>query len=185
VQCVLCYSVCCFTPGSQRRYRRLGSRYNFTVDAGYPQRRNYRCFALLVLTMPSEGMVEAKIVAISIAVSALLQVCKKAPVLAPFLQGWTAVVVNIVLSIVGVYAVVQPADVFSLNTFVTVLTAALAAAGVHGTTTKLMARSVAKKEAAKWTAAEAEKRSAFRRDPMASTMGDVSSSSKPADTPKV
>jgi uncharacterized membrane-anchored protein YitT (DUF2179 family) len=143
------------------------------------------CFALLVLTMPSEGMVEAKIVAISIAVSALLQVCKKAPVLAPFLQGWTAVVVNIVLSIVGVYAVVQPADVFSLNTFVTVLTAALAAAGVHGTTTKLMARSAEKKAAAKWAIAESEKRAAFRRDPMASTMGDVSSSSKPADTPKV
>jgi hypothetical protein len=94
---------------------------------------------LLTLTMPSEGVLEAKIVGVSVAVAALLQVCKQAPVLAPYLKGWIAVAVNVVLSVVGVYAVTPAAQVFTLQTFVTVLTAALAAAGVHGTATKMAA----------------------------------------------
>lgn len=135
------------------------------------------CFVLM--TMPSEALVEAKIVAISIAVSAIVQVLKKAPVLTPYIQGWVAVTINIVLSIVGVYAVVQPDQVFTLQTFVTVLTAALAAAGVHGTATKLMAQSRKRQADRMWARTEADKRSAFRRDPVAVTLGD-----KPAD-PKV
>lgn len=95
--------------------------------------------ALMILTMPSEGALEAKIVAVSVAVAALLQVAKQAPVLAPYLKGWYAVVVNVVLSVVGVYAVTPAAQVFTLQTFVTVMTAALAAAGVHGTATKMAA----------------------------------------------
>jgi hypothetical protein len=136
---------------------------------------------LIAMTMPSEGLVEAKIVGISIAVAAILQVCKQAPVLQRWLQGWTAVVINIVMSIVGVYAVVQPDQVFTLQTFVTVLTAALAAAGVHGTATKLLKRAKDKKEAKLWVAAEAEKRSAFRREQsLASVVGDNTNS---ADLP--
>jgi hypothetical protein len=105
------------------------------------------CLFVLILTMPSELTVETKVISISIAVSAIMLVLKQAPVLQKWIQGWVAIAVNVVLSVVGVYAVVQPSQVFTLQTFLTVLTAALAAAGVHGTTTKMMARSRAIKDA--------------------------------------
>lgn len=84
--------------------------------------------------------VAAKIIAVAGFVYTLIQVLKQAPVLAPYLQGWIAIVINIVFSIVGIVMAVPSDQLYSSTTFFAVLTAALAAAGVHGTTSKLAAR---------------------------------------------
>lgn len=76
---------------------------------------------------------QTKILTIIGGVYALLQAVKKfVPV-----KGYLAVALNVVFSVLGVVTVVQPQDLFSLNTLVAVLTAAAGAAGIHGTVSKL------------------------------------------------
>lgn len=82
----------------------------------------------------------AKILWISGFVYAVIQVLKQAPVLQPYLQGWLAILFNVIFAGAGVLATVPAEQLWSVSTFIAFLTAVLAAAGIHGTTSKLAAR---------------------------------------------
>lgn len=71
-----------------------------------------------------------KVLAVAGVVYAVLQALKQA---FPAISGWWAVALNIVFSSVGVLIAVPTDQVFSVATLTAVLTAAIAAAGVHGT----------------------------------------------------
>lgn len=105
-------------------------------------------FCLLIVAV-SMSTVAAKIVAISAVVFAVLQALKKAPAVGSYLHGWLAIALNVALSVTGVLMVVAPAQVFSLQTLLTVLTAALSASGIHGAYSSMRpnAASLARKSA--------------------------------------
>ena len=92
---------------------------------------------LLALTLPPA----AKVLAVSAGVYATLQIIKQAPVVQPWLKGWIAVVFNIVFSIIGAYIAVPADQFYSLQTWLAILTAALGAAGIHGTVQNIVTSS--------------------------------------------
>lgn len=95
---------------------------------------------LLTLTLPTQAVVELKIVAISGGVYAVLQVLKQAPVLQKYLSGWVAIALNVAMSVTGVLLALQPSQVFTVQTLTTILAAALGAAGIHGTVSALRSK---------------------------------------------
>ena len=96
-------------------------------------------FAMLTtvaLTIPPA----AKVLAISGSVYGILLGAKKIPALTPYLTGWVAVAFNVVLTVTGILCgqlnqatAIPPDQLYTSATFLTILTAALGAAGVHGT----------------------------------------------------
>lgn len=77
-----------------------------------------------------------KVLAVVGAVYGILQSLKKVPVLAPYLTGWIAMILNVALSVLGTLVTI-PADQLytqgTLNALVTVIITSLSAAGIHGT----------------------------------------------------
>ena len=67
----------------------------------------------------------------------ILQILKQSSVLAPYIVGWVAVVLNAVLSALGLLLVIPAAQLYDpatlAATFTTWLGIVLGAAGVHGT----------------------------------------------------
>jgi len=87
---------------------------------------------LLAAITFSTSVVAAKIIGISAVVFVVLQALKKAPAVGPYLHGWLAIALNVALSIAGILSVLTPDQVFSWQTLIAVLTAALSASGIHG-----------------------------------------------------
>jgi hypothetical protein len=56
----------------------------------------------------------------------------------PKLGGWSSLIVNTLLSVLGVVTVVQPQDLFSVQTVIAVVLAVSGSAGIHGTWTNLI-----------------------------------------------
>jgi hypothetical protein len=81
-----------------------------------------------------DPLTAGKVLAVSAVVYAALQAIKKT---FPAVSGWWAVALNVGLSIGGVLAVVPVEQVLSLSTLTAVLTAAIAAAGIHGSVQNL------------------------------------------------
>jgi hypothetical protein len=85
----------------------------------------------------------AKVVAAFILIYALMFGLKKIPALVPYLQGWLAIVVNIVLAVASLFVPpsgIQPSQLYTMSTgmavinaILTAITTSAAAAGIHGT----------------------------------------------------
>lgn len=84
--------------------------------------------ALLAVALPQA----ATVVSLAAVVYGILQTIKK---LFPSVGGPLAVVLNIVFSVAGYVAAVQPADLFSLATLVGIVSVVGTAAGIHGAVT--------------------------------------------------
>ena len=78
----------------------------------------------------------AKVIAIAVVVYPVRQALKKA---LPNLSGWYAVGVNVFLSLLGVIVAVPADQFFTVDTLAMLITAATAAAGIHGTVKNLQA----------------------------------------------
>ncbi len=79
----------------------------------------------------------AKVLAVSASVYAILLAAKKIPAFTSFLQGWVAIAFNVALTVGGLVIAIPAGQLYTTNTAVTLVTAALAAAGVHGTVKSL------------------------------------------------
>jgi len=89
---------------------------------------------LVTITVPPA----AKVLAIVAVVYAVIQGLKQAPWFAPYLNGWVAVLVNVLLSAGGVLVITSPDQLYTLATLQNLLLAILGSAGVHGTISKVM-----------------------------------------------
>jgi hypothetical protein len=96
----------------------------------------FALFTTLTLTVPPA----AKVLAIVAIVYPLIQGLKKIPTLTPYIQGWWAVGLNVVLSALGLLITVPSDQLYTTNTALALLTVILSAAGVHGTVSSLTAQ---------------------------------------------
>ena len=80
-------------------------------------------FALVVAIPPA-----AKVLAIVAVVYPLIQALKRIPAFTPHLSGWVAILVNILLSALALILTVPAAQLYTTDTFVALVTVALAAA---------------------------------------------------------
>lgn len=83
----------------------------------------------------------AKALAVLGFVYGVIQILKQSTVLAPYITGWKATALNAVLSLLGLFVVIPPDQLYNLGTLGTTLTTwlgiVLGAAGIHGTVSKL------------------------------------------------
>ena len=80
----------------------------------------------------------AKVLAVAVLVYGVMQAAKQSPWLSPYLQGWLAVLVNVVLTILGVVTVTPPDQLYTLATLQAVLITVLSSAGIHGTVSRVV-----------------------------------------------
>lgn len=93
----------------------------------------------ITLTVPPA----AKVVAAFLLIYAAMFGLKKIPALVPYLQGWVAVAVNILLAVASLFVPpsgIQPSQLYTMSTgmavinaILTAITTSAAAAGIHGT----------------------------------------------------
>src|SRR3954468_16413947 len=93
-------------------------------------------FAMTLALAALDGTMAAKVIAIAVIIYPILQGVKKA---IPSLSGWYAVALNVVLALGGVIVAVPANQLFSVGTLLMFITAATAAAGIHGTIKSLTA----------------------------------------------
>ena len=87
-------------------------------------------FFALAFTIPPA----AKTLVVIVAVFTILQAMKLSPWLNQYVvTGWKAVGLNVLLTIGGLLVTVPAANLYTLNTFVLVITSVLGSAGLHGT----------------------------------------------------
>lgn len=94
-------------------------------------------FLFLTLVVPPA----AKVIAVVVVIYGVIQGLKQIPGLKPYLTGWTAITLNIVLSVLALFVgpTAIPADqLYTVNTLMTVLSVGLGAAGIHGTVSTMM-----------------------------------------------
>ena len=84
----------------------------------------------------------AKVLAISGSVYGILLAAKKIPALTQYLTGWLSVAFNVALTIVGLLIAIPADQLYTVNTAMTLLTAGLGAAGIHGTVKSMSAPQV-------------------------------------------
>lgn len=82
-----------------------------------------------VVTVPPA----AKTLLIIGAVFTILQSAKLSPWFGKYIYGWRALVLNVLLTALGLLATVPAASLYTLNTLVLVITTTLGSAGIHGT----------------------------------------------------
>lgn len=92
---------------------------------------------LLLTTLTITVPPAAKVLAIVAVVYPLIQGLKKIKTLTPYIKGWWAVALNVVLSALGLLVTIPANQLYTTNTAIALLTAVLAAAGVHGTVSTL------------------------------------------------
>jgi hypothetical protein len=90
-------------------------------------------FLSFVWTIPTA----AKMLAILTLVYGILQIVKKSPLIGPYINGWVAIALNLVLNALGAIIVISPDQLYTTNSLLVILTAALGSAGIHGTVSKL------------------------------------------------
>lgn len=76
-----------------------------------------------------------KVLAVAGAVYGILQALKQPNALTPYIKGWVAICLNVLLSAGGVILATPADQLYTSQTVLAILAAALAAAGVHGTIT--------------------------------------------------
>ena len=89
---------------------------------------------VFVFTVPPA----VKVLAIAAFVYAIMQAAKKSPWLSPYLKGWVAVAVNVVLTIAGIVMAIPANQLYTMDTLQLILITVLTSAGVHGTVSKLV-----------------------------------------------
>lgn len=95
-------------------------------------------FVALTISVPPE----AKVVAAFLLIYALMFGLKKIPALVPYLQGWVAIAVNILLAVASLFVPpsgIQPGSLYTMgtgmaviNAILTAITTSAAASGIHG-----------------------------------------------------
>lgn len=93
---------------------------------------------LLALSIPPA----AKTIAVIGSVYGLLQGLKKIPALTPFITGWKAIVLNVILTACGLLITIPPDQLYTTNTLLLLITTGAGAAGIHGTVKALSAPTV-------------------------------------------
>ena len=89
---------------------------------------------LFAITIPPA----AKVLAVAVLVYAVMQAAKQSPWLSPYLTGWLAVAINVILTILGVVTVTPADQLYTMATLQAVLITVLSAAGIHGTVSKVV-----------------------------------------------
>ena len=79
----------------------------------------------------------AKVLAVAVVVYGIIQAVKLSPLVGPKISGWVALALNIVLNGLGALVVIPADQLYTGNTLILVVTAALGSAGIHGTVSKL------------------------------------------------
>jgi uncharacterized membrane protein HdeD (DUF308 family) len=79
----------------------------------------------------------AKVLGVAVLVYGVIQIVKQSPLIGPHIGGWVAVVLNIVLNGLGALVTIPAAQLYTTNSLLLILTAALGSAGIHGTVSKL------------------------------------------------
>lgn len=87
----------------------------------------------VILTFPPA----AKILAIAVAVYGVLQILKQSPLIGQYISGPIAAALNLVLNALGAMVAIPSDQLYTANSFLIILTAALGSAGIHGTVSKL------------------------------------------------
>lgn len=87
----------------------------------------------MVLTFPPA----AKILAIAVVVYGVLQIVKHSPLIGPYITGTVAAALNLVLNALGAAIAIPSDQLYTTNSLLIILTAALGSAGIHGTVSRL------------------------------------------------
>jgi len=82
----------------------------------------------------------AKVLAIVLLVYPTIQALKQWPFLAPYLTGWKAILLNVLLSAGGLLITVPADQLYTMATLYSLLQAVAGAAGIHGTVSALMSQ---------------------------------------------
>jgi len=80
----------------------------------------------------------AKILAIAVLVYGILQILKQSPLIGPYITGSVAAALNLVLNALGALVAIPSDQLYTTNSLLIILTAALGSAGIHGTVSKLV-----------------------------------------------
>lgn len=92
---------------------------------------------LFALTLPPA----AKVLVVIGGVYTVLQAIKNIPLLKPYIVGWVAILLNVLLSVGALFATVPSDQLYTQGTFNAIVSAiaiGLGAAGIHGTVKSLM-----------------------------------------------
>jgi hypothetical protein len=87
----------------------------------------------ITLTVPPA----AKILTIAVIVYGVLQTLKQSPLIGPYISGWVAIALNVILNALGAMVAIPSDQLYTTNSLLTILTAALGSAGIHGTVSTL------------------------------------------------
>lgn len=68
------------------------------------------------------------------AVYAMIAAAKASPWLGPKLTGWVTVLINVLLTVLGLFIAVPASQLYTWNTLVSVIVSVLGSAGIHGMT---------------------------------------------------
>src|ERR1035441_6016217 len=79
----------------------------------------------------------ATVIAVTATVYGIIQAAKRAPTLAPYLNGWVAIAVNVVLNAAGLILAVPADQLYTTNTLFVLVSTVLGSAGIHGTVKNL------------------------------------------------
>lgn len=74
----------------------------------------------------------ARSLAVLAAVYAIITAAKLSPWLAQYITGWGGVVVNTVLTVIGLIVVIPADQLYSWNSLVSVIVSVLGSSGIHG-----------------------------------------------------
>jgi len=91
----------------------------------------------VALTIPPA----AKVLAVCGSVYTIIQILKQAPWFKGYLNGWIAIVVNLLFTILAVTLTIPADQLYSMNTAFLILTTVLGSAGIHGTVSALNSQS--------------------------------------------
>jgi hypothetical protein len=76
----------------------------------------------------------ARSLAVLVAVYAIITAAKLSPWLSQYITGWGAVAVNVILTILGLIVAIPADQLYSWNSFVSVVVSVLGSSGIHGMT---------------------------------------------------
>lgn len=84
---------------------------------------------LLAITIPPA----AKVLAVMGAVYGFIALLKKSPAVTPYLTGMVAVILNVVVTVLGLLIALPANQLYTMNTLLLIITTVLGSAGIHGT----------------------------------------------------
>jgi len=89
-------------------------------------------FILLVGSFTDSFPPAARTLTVMIAVYAIILAAKQSPWLKQYLTGWISVLVNFLITVLGLFIAVPADQLYSWNTLVAVIVSVLGSSGIHG-----------------------------------------------------